>query len=448
MKEAPEVKMSLLKYYRMAVHNPIGLRTKIFAEYGDIAKYKLRGFTTYYVAHPNYIKRILQDNQDNYLPKHPIMDLLIPVMGKNSLFVTSDLDQWHRDRITANISFDPKVYFNDYAATISRLALNMFERWKKLYKNEQYIDVNKEIGLLILSIMTQTLLMEKADPEVLLNIINEISRLLRKKSQTIPLIWTFSASKRNCEKKLKFLRKWMKEIVEKRLTGEVKWDDLLGQYLHEYKNSSKEEIIELLSYHIASFAAVGYFTTSALVHWTLVELSRNPEIERRIVDEVNHVLSDRLPTYNDLASLKYLSSVIKEVLRLHPTAYTIGRKSISSDMLGEFYIPQGVGVIGSVYHIHRHPDYWIDPEGFDPERFQKNPLGQSDPFAYIPFGPSQNKRRCPGSAFSTMEVILIIAMLVQRFQLHLPPNAEVKPFITSVISMRPNVDMMRLIFKR
>src|SRR3990167_7392569 len=119
MKQAPKIKIPFLTYYRMAKHDLIGLRTKIFSEYGDIARGKVKGFVNYNIAHPDYAKHILQDNQDNYFPRHPLFrEVFLPFLGVNSLVMVNNMSQWYRNRITANVSFEPRVYFNDYAHTI------------------------------------------------------------------------------------------------------------------------------------------------------------------------------------------------------------------------------------------------------------------------------------------------------------------------------------------
>lgn len=446
MKQVPKIKIPFSTYYRLAIHSPIDLRTKIFTEYGDIAWRKTKGIITYSMAHPEYARHILQENQDNYLYKHPILhELFSPLIGKNGLFITNDLEQWHRDRITADISFDPHVYFQDYANTIVELTSNMFEQWQTFYKNDEYIDVVKEFSVLILSIIAETLLNEQMDMESLLKTVINVSELIKKKVHTPAVLWFFSKSKRIYQSERDFVRRLTREIVAKKIASGLQWDDLLGHFLHEYKNLTKDECIDLLAYQVATFIAVGYFTTSALIQWILVELSKNPEIERNISQEVKDVLGDRLPTYADVPSLKYLGMVIKEVLRLHPTAFVMLKQAINSDVMDGYSIPEGAGISISTYHLHRHPDFWTNPDGFDPERFRDNPLGQTHPFAYLPFGSS--KRRCPGAGFSTLEATLIIAMLVQRARLFLPPNSDVKPFLTTIISMRPNIHRMKLQYK-
>ena len=140
--------------------------------------------------------------------------------------------------------------------------------------------------------------------------------------------------------------------------------------------------------------------------------------------------------------MPYLAAVIKETLRLYPASFAIMRQAVEDDEVNGFYIPKKSGIVISVSHIHRHPDFWRNPEGFDPVRFIDNPLGQADRYAYIPFGAGE--RNCIGSFFSTMEVTLIIAMILQRFHIYLPPNSKIEPFITSLIAMRPNINNMHI----
>ncbi len=446
MNQAPQIRIPLFTYFNMLRHDPIGLRTKIFKEYGDIAWYKLKGMKTYHLAHPDYIKHVLQDNEKNYLFKHPVLEQVFsPLIGTNNLFTTNDLSQWHKDRTITNVSFEPKVYFEDYVSKISNLTMNMFKRWEDTYKNGEYIDINAEIGALVIAIFLRTIFNDPFDENYLYSLINSASNLIKKKVSTLSIAWYFSRSKKEYENVISETKKITTEIVKNKLASPYRWDDLLGNMIHDHKDDSKEKIIDSISYHFAAFMAVGYFTTSALISWVLVELSRYPEIEKNIAQEVNRKLSGKLPTFDDLKALPYLSSVIKETLRLHPTSFVAMRQAIESDVLQGFSIPKHAGIAISTYHVHRHPDFWINPEGFDPDRFHNNPLGQSHPFAYIPF--SWGKRRCPGSGFSTLEVTIIIALLVQRFRLYLPPHQEVKPSLTTVISMRPSIDKMRLIFK-
>ena len=223
------------------------------------------------------------------------------------------------------------------------------------------------------------------------------------------------------------------------------WDDILNHYIDEYRHLPTEIQVKKLTDQLMSLFSVGYFTTYSLISWILVEMSLNPHIEQRITEEVKQVLGGGLPNYNDIGSLNYLSLVIKESLRLHPSVFAIMRETSENDVIGDYFIQRNSGVTLSTYHIHRHRDFWHAPEKFDPERFRNNPLGQNNRFAYIPFGGAQ--RRCPGASFSSLEVTIVIALLVQQFNLSLLPNTTVQPHITTLLTMNPNVHHMLLHFK-
>lgn len=447
MLEAPKVKMPFFQYIKLAKNDPIRLRTMIFSEYGDIAQRKVKGVNNYYLAHPDFVKHILQDNQDNYLYRHPLAQQAFgPAIGMNSLFLTNDLEQWYRDRITSNISFDPKVYFHDYAKTITDLTDEMLNRWQKSYRHNEHINIANEFDPLVISIIANTLFTRiNFDFDSLAKNILNLADCIKIKLTSLPFIWPFTSTNDTYQNLLNVTKTLTENFVSARLNSNEHYDDLLGYLIKEHQHLPHNQIIKLVGFHLATFFAVGYFTTSALIQWIMVELSYYPDVEKKIEDELNTVLSGRPPTFQDLTSLRYLSSVIKETLRLRPTSFAFLRRAISDDNLCGYRMPKDSGVIVSIYHLHRHPDFWANPEAFDPDRFLENPLGQGHPFAYVPF--AGGKRRCIGSSFSTLEATLIVATFVQRFRLCLLPFTEVKPRFTSIITMRPDVKMMRLQFK-
>jgi cytochrome P450 len=107
-----------------------------------------------------------------------------------------------------------------------------------------------------------------------------------------------------------------------------------------------------------------------------------------------------------------------------------------------FLVVHEVALTISTYHLHRHPSVWQNPEGFDPSRFLDKVVGQDHPFAYVPFG--SGKRSCIASNFVLMEVATILALLIRKVQFTLPPHAVIQHKITTLISMRPQWDMMHV----
>jgi cytochrome P450 len=122
--------------------------------------------------------------------------------------------------------------------------------------------------------------------------------------------------------------------------------------------------------------------------------------------------------------------VLQESLRLYPPTWIMERRVLTDDALAGYHIPAGSTVVVSPYLTHRHPAFWANPEGFDPERFTPEQVALRDRYAYLPFG--AGPRQCIGSHFAMMEAQLIVAMVLQKYRLELVPGfrAELKPEIT------------------
>lgn len=87
--------------------------------------------------------------------------------------------------------------------------------------------------------------------------------------------------------------------------------------------------------------------------------------------------------------------VIKESMRLFPVGPILGRDALEDIQLDENYtIPKGSGIALGIYYTHRDPEYWNEPDVFDPERFQPELLKSRDPYSYLPF--SGGPRNCLG----------------------------------------------------
>ncbi len=177
---------------------------------------------------------------------------------------------------------------------------------------------------------------------------------------------------------------------------------------------------EQLRNEAITFLVAGHETTANALTWTWYLLSRHPEVERQLQDELRAVLGGEMPTFDDLPRLVYTKAVVKEAIRLYPPIWIIERRVIADDVVGSYRLPAGSSVVISPYLLHRHAQFWDRPDEFDPERFKDRA-----PAAYIPFG--AGPRFCIGSEFSMMEAHMVLAMVAQRFRLRLAPGHLVEP---------------------
>ena len=113
----------------------------------------------------------------------------------------------------------------------------------------------------------------------------------------------------------------------------------------------------------------GHETTAAALAWAWYLLGLNPEIAERLRREVDAVLGERTPTFEDLGKLSLARAIFDETLRLYPGAWGQPRQAIADDEIGGYFIPAGSIVTVSQWVTHRRPDLWDDPDRFDPDRF-------------------------------------------------------------------------------
>jgi enediyne biosynthesis protein E7 len=195
---------------------------------------------------------------------------------------------------------------------------------------------------------------------------------------------------------------------------------------------------------ILTLMVAGQETTANALCWTLMLLSQHPHIETRLREEYQQVLSGRAVQMEDLPRLPLTRMVLEESMRLYPPAWAIARQTIDEDEIGGYTVPKGVYVLMFPSITHRHPDFWVQPDVFDPERFAHSQATGRHRFAYFPFG--GGPRVCIGNQFALTEAQLILATILPRYQFRLLPGANVVP--EPLITLRPRGGMMMTIHRK
>jgi cytochrome P450 len=146
--------------------------------------------------------------------------------------------------------------------------------------------------------------------------------------------------------------------------------DLLSMLMGARDEETGERMTdEQLRVEVTTFLLAGQETTSLALTWTWFLLSQHPSTRQRLEREIDTVLGDRPPEYSDLAHLPYSRMVVDEAMRLYPPAWGFSRQALGDDTLGGFHLPRGWLAFVVPYVLHRLPQYWKDPEAFEPERF-------------------------------------------------------------------------------
>ncbi|KAL6976307.1 unspecific monooxygenase, partial [Sarracenia purpurea var. burkii] len=165
----------------------------------------------------------------------------------------------------------------------------------------------------------------------------------------------------------------------------------------------------------------GSETSSTVVEWTMSEMMKNPEIMKRVQYEVRQTFAENGNVHESgFQELKYLNSVIKETLRLHPSfPLLVPRESNDQCVINECEIPAKTKVFVNAWAIRQDPRYWNEPERFNPKRFMDNAIDfKGRDLEYIPF--EAGRRICPGIFFVLPNIELPLAQLLYHFDWKLP----------------------------
>ncbi|KAM9339329.1 cholesterol 24-hydroxylase-like [Symphorus nematophorus] len=214
---------------------------------------------------------------------------------------------------------------------------------------------------------------------------------------------------------------WIHERKTAIQNGDDVPKDILTQII---KSAGKEESMtqedeEFMLDNFVTFFIAGQETTANQLAFCIMELGRHPDILEKVKKEVDDVIGMKQDiSYDDLGQLVYLSQVLKETLRIYPTAPGTSRDVPEDMVIDGIHIPGGITCIFSSYVSGRMDKFFKDPLTFDPDRF--HPDAPKPYYCYYPF--ALGPRSCLGQNFAQMEAKVVMAKLLQRFDFTLLPG--------------------------
>ncbi|MBZ0285804.1 MAG: cytochrome P450 [Anaerolineae bacterium] len=400
-------------------------------QFGDIVHFRFGPRHIYQINDPEMIQYVLAKHPEQFHKSPALKRNTRQVIGQGLL--TSE-DEFHkRQRRLVQPAFYHKR-IAAYGDVMVDYSAQMLEGWH----TDDQLDVAHEMMKLTMRIVAKTLF--DADVSGDADSIGEaitmgIETVGRRITQPIHLPdWLPTPQNRERKQAAALLEQTITRMIdERRASGEDK-GDLLSMLLMAVDEeqgggmSNKQVRDEAMTLFIA-----GHETTANALAWTLYLLAQHPEVETRLVEELQSVLDGRLPAFADLLCLPYTEMVIKESMRLYPPAWVTTREVIEDIELGSYPIRKGSIIIMSIYTMHRDPRYWNEPDQFRPERFASGWEDRVPKYAYFPFG--GGPRVCVGNQFAMMEAKLVLATIISRFQMKLVPGQQIVP--DPLITLRP-----------
>ncbi len=247
-------------------------------------------------------------------------------------------------------------------------------------------------------------------------------------------------AKRNYEREIKYMQQVSGEIIaNRRKLPQDQWPkDLLSIMLAGKDPVTGEGLSdENIIYQMVTFLIAGHETTSGLLSFTTYFLLKNPAVLLKAQALVDEVIGNETPTFEHLSKLGYLDQILKETLRIWPTAPVIGLTPYQDTIIGGKYeIKKDDTVLVLIPSLHRDTKAWgNDVEKFDPERFSPERVATIPPNAFKPFGNGQ--RACIGRPFALQEAVLVLAMILQRFDL-IENNPSYQLKIKETLTLKPD----------
>jgi cytochrome P450/NADPH-cytochrome P450 reductase len=413
-------------------------------EYGPIFKLDMMGTPIIMVSGADLVAEVCDEKRFDKTVRGPLKRLRL-IAGDGLFTGDTDDPNWSKAHNILLPSFSQKA-MGGYLPMMIDIASQLMLKWERL-NSDEVIDVPKDmirltldtIGVCGFGYRFNSFYRDDFHP-----FIKALNRTLGTTLQMrgIPGEKLFKGEQiKQLQRDAAYMNNLVDEIIlERRNQGGDGPEDLLDFMLSGRDAVTGERLSdENIRYQINTFLIAGHETTSGLLSFTLYYLLKNRDVLKRAYAEVDEVLGrdiDRRPTLSEIGRLPYIRSILSEALRLWPTAPALGLAPYEDEIIGGKYaIPKGTFTTVLIPSLHRDTSVWgDDPDQFNPDHFTPEAEAARNPAAYKPFGNGQ--RACIGRQFALQESILVLGMILQRFDLY--DHTDYQLDIKETLSIKPD----------
>jgi len=406
--------------------------------FGPVVHYRFLRTPIFFLSHPDGVERVLHSNHSNYNKNNFDYQMLKPLLGNGLL--TAENPLWLRQRRLIQPMFH-RQRIAEFGAIMIDETARMLDGWHARFQAGEPFDITAEMMRVALRIASRTLIDLEIgdDAATVAEALGVVVRLFGTDAISLLLPFLPTAHNRKLKGANRSLHMLVDRIIEERVREDRDHGDLLSMLLAARDADTGEPMPpKQIRDEVLTLLLAGHETTANALGWTFYLLSSAPEVEGKLRTEFDQVLGGRLPTVEDIARMPYLTMVLQEAMRLYPPAWAISRAVIADDEIMGYRIPAGANVLLSQWVTHRHPDFWSDPNRFDPERFRPEEIAKRPRYTYFPFG--GGPRLCIGDQFAQLEARLILATVLQNYRLRLAQTNPVEP--EPLITLRPRKGIM------
>jgi cytochrome P450 len=408
---------------------------RLWRAHGDTFRVKLLGTNAVVVTHPEALKQVLSTRRDRYV-KGNVYDGVRNLLGNG--LVTLEGDAWKARRTLAQPAFH-RQSLAQLTAIMARSGARSLDNLAARAANGPIeIDAHREMVKLTLDVVLAALLggdlLRPAD--VSYEVLGAALELMSERANGALLpAWVPTPRNVRFRRVLRELDAAMYSLIERARQRAEDDGSLLSMILSAVDAETGKPLTDRdVRDEVFTLFLAGHETTALTLTWIFTFLDGRPTVLDRMRGEVDGVLRGRDPTFEDVPKLTYVRQVVEESLRLRPPAPVIARNVVKDDEIDGYRVSSGDVIFTFFWATHRHPAFWRDPETFDPDRFAPERSKDRHSWSFIPF--SGGPRTCIGNSFALVESSILVAQMLNRFEVEVLPCADVKP--VAIATMRPS----------
>ena len=388
-----------------------------FEIYGDIYKASITGFNAYVTRNVEFAQHVLVENWQNYVKGQNIERVAL-LLG-NGLMV-SEGELWKRQRRMIQPAFNQEsiaALFKVIVAVNSRL----LQKWQSAAQRNESVNVTHDASGMALEVVLRFIFGEDYEEAS-----SHFEILSVEQTRDMAFARSFRA-----------LGKVILQIINRKRKDSVPATDALGIMMQARDPQSGEptpdrQIID----ETLTLIVAGHETTASTLNWNWYLISQHPEVEQRLANELETLTTSF--EFDDLPKFPYARQIIEETMRLYPAGWSLSRKALGDDWLGDYFVPAGTELYVPPYFIQRHPDLWEEPDRFNPDRFRPENSKHRHRMAMIPF--SAGPRNCIGTHFARIEMQIHLMIIARCLRLEYFASKPVE--LDAGINLRSKYDFI------
>lgn len=405
------------------IGDPVGFQKKYSQKYGDIFSIRLSGLGSHViVGNPQAIQEIF--SQDSKFDIGRANKLAEPLIGKNSLMMM-DGDRHRRERKLLMPSFHGERIqaYGKEICSITEILASQLKIGESFIVRSRMQKVSLEIILQVVFGLSEGKRYEQLKP-LFTDWLDMTDSPLRSSMLFLRFLqqdwgtWTPWGRMKHRQREINDLLQ--AEIEEKRTKNTEKGNDILSLMMAVRDEDGQAMTDRELKDELLTILLAGHETTATTLSWAFYEISRNPDVIEKLQMELESLGEN--PNPMEIAKLPYLSAVCQETLRMYPVLPVLFPRIAKSPIeIGGYQFDSETSFMPSIYLLHHREDLYPNPEQFKPERFLERQYSASE---YIPFG--GGSRRCLGYALAQLEMKLVLATVLSKYQLGLVEDKPIQ----------------------